>query len=267
MKQIVVCAALLGLCAAGFAEDKPIKDEADVLNLIKTLEKAGFKVTPAEKQEPVVGETAEAKAAEEMIKKLETPIVSVEYKASPLADVLSELQKVTGVNILLDPKVQEARQNVDAVTLKLEKVKAISVLQNLLKMYDLVAVYGDEALMVTLPVQEEGITLVYDVHELTVVHGFSAHRRLQENLRPCRYGSFYLQRAEDDEEQEEKAKEEKPLYDPEALIALIKKATPSGNWDNELYSITHANGMLVVTQRPEIQVDVANILSALKTRM
>ena len=60
--------------------------------------------------------------------------------------------------------------------------------------------------------------------------------------------------------------EPKPRMTGEELIAKLKEATPQGNWDEECYSMTYANGVLVVTQRPEIQVKVVNILMMLKAR-
>ncbi|HUS58992.1 MAG TPA: hypothetical protein VM141_10100 [Planctomycetota bacterium] len=266
MKKMLVIAALLGICTAGFAAEQP-SNEAELQRLIQAVEKAGFKVTPAAEQDKAA-EAADTQAAEEMLKKLEAPIVSVEYKEAPLAEVLAELQKVTGVNMLLDPKVAQARAGTGQVTMKLDKVKPISVLQNALKLYDLVAIYADEALLVTLPTEEEPLTLMYDVHELTVVRDFSHPlRRVQRSMRGVRISGIYWMREAEKQEEEDAKAEEKPRYDPDALIKLVKQATPNGDWNSDVYSVTHVNGVLVVTQRASVQIEVVNFLTALKTRM
>jgi len=145
------------------------------------------------------------------------------------------------------------------------------VLENVLRMYDLVAIYDSEALMVTVPENEEPITLVYDVHELTAIRDFAfpGRRITREVSWRGRYGYYpyrYVCFGNEDEVAEEKEKEDGPAGKAEILIKLLKASTPNGRWDDARYTITYADGVLVVTQRPSVQIEIGNILIALKTR-
>ena len=274
MRKVFAVGALLCLlCGASLAADTT--READVLRLLEALEKAGLKVQAGENDQAAVAAEpgADDAAYQEVLKKLEAPEMSVEYQDAPLASILAELQKATGVNIVLDPQVTGGRAGLDKVSLKLAKVKPISVLENVLRMYDLVAIYDSEALMVTVPENEEPITLVYDVYELTAVRDFAfPGRRITRELSwrgRSGYGYYpyrYVYFGNEDEVAEEKDKQQEPSTKAEILIKLLKASTPNGRWDDPGHTITYADGVLVVTQRSSVQIEVGNILIALKTR-
>ena len=287
MRSIIVCAAILGLlCGVSLGAETR---EAEVLRLLQALEKAGLKVQPSEKTAMIEAEAEspeDVAACQELLKKLEAPEISVEYKDAKLGDILAELQKASGVNLVLDySKVYRERRrdhDIEHVNLKLDKVKPISVLDNVLRMFDLTAVYSGEALMITVPLTEEPITLVYDVHELTTVHGFTYNSdRLMHGRRiptPWAYRSLYYddQWTKDEQKDDET---QKPAYKADLLIKLLKASTPNGQWPNardeendgeprvERYAITYADGVLVITQKPSVQIEIGNILLALKTRL
>lgn len=259
--RMVLCLAVAGLlCGAAVAAEEVDARGAEVLRLIEALEKAGLKVSPAEEVGDEDGDADVDEAAfEEILKKLEKSEISVDYTDASLGEVLGNLQKIAGVNLLLDPRVEKARD--DSVTMKLEGVKPISVLRNLLKMFDLIAVYGDDALIVTLPSSEEPVTLVYDVHGLTEIRDFPyPGKRLLKGLESEVYRTYFI------DEYEEKEVTPEPKFSGEKLIELLEESTPNGRWDDGPYSMTYANGILIVTQRPDVQIHVANIIMALKTR-
>jgi len=299
MKRMALCTVLIGLvccltalpvCAAE-TDERTADKEQEVLRVIENLEKAGLKVTDDEGAKSL---EADEIAFRSLLAKLEGPSISVEYKDTPLQEVLDNLQQITGVNLLLDPKVDEAERRFGdtdlyeppqrKVTLTLKDVKPISVIKHILRMQNLMAVYADEALMVTVPTPEPPITLTYDVVELTELRDFSAlTRRTIHGL-----GTDYRRRLrplviwEENDDQDAyllrhddyyrgslmigARPEPKPRMTGEELIDKLKEATPQGNWDEECYSMTYANGVLVVTQRPEVQVQVVNILMMLKAR-
>ncbi|HUW33888.1 MAG TPA: hypothetical protein VM223_19955 [Planctomycetota bacterium] len=292
MRTVLAVGALLSLlCGASLGADTR---EADVLRLLEALEKAGLKVQAGETDQAAIeAEPAEDDAAfREVLNKLQAPEMSVEYQDAPLASILAELQKATGVNLVLDPRLTIKGKDPDVdrgeniwgdptpvdhlslkltkVSLKLEKVKPISVLENLLRMYDLVAIYGSEAIMVTVPAAEEPITLVYDVHELTAIRDFAFQdKRITRELSWRARGYYpyrYVYFGNEDELAEEKARQQEPSARAEILIKLLKTATPNGRWDDARCGITWADGVLVVTQRPSAQIEIGNILIALKTR-
>lgn len=249
------------LCGGAVAGEERAERPADALRLIEALEKAGLTVSVADvADDEDDGRAFDDAACREMLEKLERSEISVAYEDASLGEVLADLQKISGVNLLLDPKVKETRGEIE-VTLKLDKVKPASVLGNLLRLFDLVAVCGSEALIVTLPSDEEAVTLVYDVHDLTEVRNFSfPSKRLMKGLAARRDRWAYL------DEDGEEGSEPEPMYSDEELIDLLREATPHGRWNAAAYSITYANGLLIVTQRLDVQIQIANIVSALKTR-
>jgi len=149
------------------------------------------------------------------------------------------------------------------------------------RLQDLIAIYADEALVITLPAREPPVTLAYDVAELTEVRDFPAlTRRTTRGLagnywyrrRPLviwddddndlqHYGDLYNDDLLDDHHTRPQ-----PRMTGEQLIDKLMEATPQGNWDEERYSMTYADGVLIVTQRPGIQAQIANILVMLKLR-
>ena len=283
MKSIIVCLAICGLlCGVSLGADTR---EAEVLRLLDALEKAGLKVQPSGKV--AVTDTVESPedvaACNELLKKLEDPEMSVDYKDAKLGDVLAELQKATGVNLVLDyAKVYRERRrdyDIEHITLKLDEVKPLSVLDNVMRLFDLTAVYSSQALMITIPPEEDPITLVYDVHQLTDVRdrAFNPDRLMHGRHIPTPYAYRYLYFQDEwtlanaDKEDET----QKPAYKAEVLIKLLKASTPNGHWPTESEiaegdakcAITYADGVLVVTQKPSVQIEIGNILLALNTRL
>ena len=250
------------LCGGAVAGEEKDEQPVNALRLIEVLEKAGLKVSVADVDNEDDGRASDDAACREMLEKLERSEISVSYEGVSLGEVLADLQKISGVNLLLDPKVEKTRGEIE-VTLKLDKVKPASVLGNLLRLFDLVAVCGSEALIVALPSSEEAVTLVYDVHELTEVRNFPfPGNRLMKGMTARRDRWAYL----DEDEDEDEESDSEPMYSDEELTDLLREATPQGRWDAVAYSITYANGLLIVTQRLGVHIQVANIISALKTR-
>ena len=263
MMRTLAVAGVLGLLWYGAAAgaEKTIGD-ADMVRVLEALNKAGLKVTKdVAVEDDQLEDAVEQTRFGELLAKLEKPEMSVEYTKADIKAVLGELQRVTGANFLLSPKAGDQGLT---VTLKLDKVKPISILRNMLRMYDLVAVYADEAILVTLPSEEEPLTMVYDVHELTMVRDFAyPGKRLMKGLEP-RCGRFFYYDYPDPDLQV--VEEEKENLKAEKLIQQLVQATPNGQWSDERFSITHVNGLLIVTQRPSVQIEVGNVLLALKAR-
>jgi len=265
MKRVLLCLAVASIACrvAGAAEKKDTR-EAEALRLIEALEKAGLKVSPAKGADEEA--TADDEAAfKEALEKLEKSKISVEYKDASLREILADLQKISGVNLLLDPRVEKLREDT-SVTMKLNDTKPISVLRNLLKMLDLAAVNGDDALIVTLPSQEEPVTLIYDVHSITEVRDFPyPGKRLLKGLESKPFNHYFIDDDDDDNDDDDEEDPE-PEFSSDELIKLLEESTPNGRWDDGPYSMVYVNGLLIVTQRADVQIQVANIIMALKTR-
>jgi type II secretory pathway component GspD/PulD (secretin)/tetratricopeptide (TPR) repeat protein len=91
-------------------------------------------------------------------RRLEAPISTLDYKDTPLKQILDDLQVTTGVNIVPDePALNEAGISLDKpVTMKLEGVALKSALNLLLHQVHLTYVIGDEVLKITTEDQARG---------------------------------------------------------------------------------------------------------------
>ena len=89
---------------------------------------------------------------------MEAPVSTLDYKDTPLKQILDDLQVTTGVNIVPDePALNEAGISLDKpVTMKLEGVALKSALNLLLHQVHLTYVIGDEVLKVTTEDQARG---------------------------------------------------------------------------------------------------------------
>src|SRR5207244_7848838 len=87
----------------------------------------------------------------EIYRRLESPISSLDYKDTPLKQILDDLQVTTAINIVPDePALNETGISLDKpVTMKLEGVSLKSALNLLLHQVHLTYVVGDEVLKVT----------------------------------------------------------------------------------------------------------------------
>jgi len=105
-------------------------------------------------------------------RRLEGPISSLDYKDTPLKQILDDLQVTTGMNIVPDePALNEAGISLERpVTMKLEGVSLKSALNLLLRQARLTYVVGDEVLKVTTEDQARGrmILKVYPVPDLVI---------------------------------------------------------------------------------------------------
>jgi type II secretory pathway component GspD/PulD (secretin) len=106
----------------------------------------------------------------EIYRRLESPISSLDYKDTPLKQILDDLQITTGINIVPDePALNETGISLDKpVTMKLEGVSLKSALNLLLHQVHLTYVVGDEVLKVTTEDQARGRlkTVTYQVLDL-----------------------------------------------------------------------------------------------------
>jgi type II secretory pathway component GspD/PulD (secretin) len=108
----------------------------------------------------------------EIHRRLNSPISSLDYKDTPLKQILEDLQVTTGINIVPDePALNETGISLDKpVTMKLEGVSLKSALNLLLHQVHLTYVVGDEVLKVTTEDQARGRleTRTYQVMDLVM---------------------------------------------------------------------------------------------------
>jgi type II secretory pathway component GspD/PulD (secretin) len=108
----------------------------------------------------------------EIYRKLDGPISSLDYKDTPLKQILEDLQVTSGINIVPDePALNDTGISLDKpVTMKLEGVALKSALNLLLHQVHLTYVVGDEVLKVTTEDQARGrmVTRIHPVLDLVI---------------------------------------------------------------------------------------------------
>jgi type II secretory pathway component GspD/PulD (secretin) len=105
-------------------------------------------------------------------RKLDDPISSMDYRETPLRQILEDLQGMTGINIVPDePAMREAGIPLtQQVTMKLEGITLKSALKLVLQQVHLTYVVEDEVLKITTEEHSRGklMTKVYPVAELVL---------------------------------------------------------------------------------------------------
>ncbi|MFH1732777.1 MAG: hypothetical protein ABIF82_14155, partial [Planctomycetota bacterium] len=165
-------------------------------------------------------------------------LVSFDFIATPLDDVVAFLCNLKGVNIVVDKKAIEGRKDLD-VTLRLDKVAFKDALAWICRDLDLGYTVRGGAIFISTPDDRllprgKTITRFYDVTDLTVD---------VRDLRP------------DGERGEQ-----------ERLTQFIAKNIDSATWDDAFANappdaIAYRNGRLVITHTPEVQEQVRELLA------
>ncbi len=118
--------------------------------------------------------------------------ISLTFKDTPLKDVITDLQMMTGVNIIPDrAALQEANISLDMpLTLPVEKISLRSALRILLDQLKLTYVIKDQVLQITTKEKARGdtITKTYSIADLVVPienHPTPGHGRHQHRSGPA----------------------------------------------------------------------------------
>jgi len=196
----------------------------------------------------------------EIMNKLETTKISLDFKDTNLSEVIDFLHEVTGINFVLSKSVQEkARSGELKVDIKLEDLPLRTALKLLLNLQDLTLVYKKGVLMVETK-EERGSEMdmqLYDVKDLLM------------KIRDFPGPSLELAAGEGDAgpttgiiEPEEGAH---PFDDPESLVNIIRNATGGDStWGKDGVSIAISNGLLVVVQSSEIHKEIQALIVSLR---
>jgi len=192
---------------------------------------------------------------EDALRKLQTMKVSLDFQDVKFSEAMDYLRDVTGVNLVLSPKVGD----VDAkVRLKVRDLTVKSALKLLLSPRGLSATWKDGAVVI-LPQEDlqEDVTLrMYDVRaqmvklqdfpgpkvELVTPNGNSIGPMIGVDLIEPR----------------------DPPIAEDSLVDLIKENTGGRSWEgNTKTAISLANGMLVVSQSAAVHREIQALLGRL----
>ena len=180
--------------------------------------------------------------------------VTLDFADTDLSDVVAFLQKITSVNIVLDPRVTAATP--PPVTLKVEKMKLKYVLDFIMKLSGLNYVLRDEAIFIsnTEGVRGDIYMKLYDVRDLT--HAMQSFPGPDLDIpEPGGQGAKLLPPV-----QQEDAPETSEFID------IIQKVVAPDRWTREGVSIEEYNGSMVVTQTADVHKQVEELLRALRNQ-
>jgi Flp pilus assembly secretin CpaC len=297
-------------------QEKKQKNERYVVKELTDAEKLGEPLTTSDpvrfdskttlanrgrKQfDDVVG-VFKTKRDREIYRKLDDPVRSLDYKDTPLRQILDDLRSSSAMNIISDePALNEAGINIDRpMTIKLDNVALKSALNLILHQVNLTYMVKDEVLLVTTEAHahDKQVTKTYPVFDLVIPvnnatpafeggDALSAFRpgnshNTQINGTAPWLGANALAGGTDvsrsgytsgsllNNGPTTKVTKENPKGTMEdALIKMITNVIAPQSWDSvggqghiEYYPL---GGGLVITQTPDIQEQVAELLTALR---
>lgn len=180
--------------------------------------------------------------------------VTLDFQDHDLVDVVDFLQKITSVNIVLDPQVIAAAP--PPVTLRVEAMKLRYVIEFIMKLTGLSYTLRDEALYIT---NSEGLRgdvfmKLYDIRDLT--HAMASFPGPDLDIpEPGGVGSRLLPPIEPDTAPE-----------INEFIEIIQKVVSPATWENEGVAIEDYNGSMVITQTSDVHKQVEELLRTLRNQ-
>ncbi len=196
----------------------------------------------------------------EVVNKLGSMRVSVDFQDMALEEALAFLSDFSGLNIVLDGEVtQKFSPDQLKVTLRVKDLLLKSCLKLLLNGRGLTATYRDGVLLVVPKEKvDQAVTLqIYDVRDLLVkLQDFPGPQ--VELVSPGAQGglltgaTFTLE-------------EPKVVMSEDFILEMVKSNTGDRSWEeNPNASISLANGMLVVSQSKRVHAEVKRFLQLLR---
>jgi type II secretory pathway component GspD/PulD (secretin) len=181
--------------------------------------------------------------------------VTLDFQQQPVDEVIKFLQRVTGVNIITDPKVLAASP--PPVDLKVERMKLRFVLDYVMKLTQLTYTLRGEAIYIT---NAEGAvgsltTKMYDVRDL--MHGIPNFPGPELEV-PAPGGTVTRILPPIEPEVQPNTQE---------LIEIIQKVVAPSTWTSPGVSApSEYNGSLIVTQSAEVHKQIDTLLRSLRNQ-
>jgi len=208
----------------------------------------------ARRTAPTRGLDEENEAWRTTIKEQLEQEVHVEFSDTSLEDVVNFLQRVTSVNIIIDPAVQAAQP--PPVTLIVDHTKLKNVLNLVMKITNLNYVLKDEAIYIsnTQGVKGDVYMKLYDVRDLT--HAMQNFPGPELDIPdPGGQGAKLLPPVE-----------AAANPDTQEFIDIIQHVIAPNDWSSPGVSIEEYQGAMVITQTAEVQRQVEQLLRELRNQ-
>lgn len=194
---------------------------------------------------------------DEIVSKLTNTKISLDFRDTPLADVMDFVRELSGINILIDPRVyEEVEASKLNISVKIDDLPLGSALRLVLGMRDLTAVYRDGVLLVVTKasLKEQVYTRLYDIRDLLqpVTDFVGPTIELQsggegESVSPDTFIT-----------------EDREVLEPNRLIEMIQDACSPETWGGDKVSIQISNGVLIVCQSREVHAEIGEFLNRLR---
>ncbi len=196
---------------------------------------------------------------DEIVSKLNNMKVSLDFRETPLTDVMDFIREMSGINVLIDPKVYDAVDSEKLnITVRVDDLQLGAALRLMLGLRDLTAVYREGVLLVVTKasLQDEVYTKIYDVHDLLQpitdfvgpVIELNTGEGSEGGVDP---GSFITEPVN-------------PPPSPSRLVEMIQDACASETWGSDKVSIQVTNGVLIVCQSRDVHREVGAFLDRLR---
>jgi type II secretory pathway component GspD/PulD (secretin) len=195
----------------------------------------------------------------EVVSKLNTMRVSVDFKDQTLDEALSFLRDFSGLNLVVDAEV--AQKNPDLkITLRVKDLLLKSCLKLMLSGPNLTATYKDGVILVVPKDRVDKVVVlqIYDVNDLLVkIQDFVGPR--VELVSPQAGGAGPLTGATFTLD------EPKSTITEEFITEMIKSNTGDKTWDeNPNASINLTNGRLIVSQSKRVHEEIRHLINLLR---
>ncbi len=180
--------------------------------------------------------------------------VTLDFQDHDLVDVVDFLQKITSVNIVLDPQVIAATP--PPVTLRVEAMKLRNVMDFIMKLTGLNYTLRDEALFITNAAGLRGDVFMklYDIRDLT--HAMASFPGPDLAIpQPGNVGSRLLPPIETETAPE-----------INEFIEIIRRVVSPATWEKEGVAIEEYNGSMVITQTTDVHKQVEELLRTLRNQ-
>jgi type II secretory pathway component GspD/PulD (secretin) len=215
-------------------------------------------VLPAFAQE---GGTESDPRKAEVVNRLNTMRVSVDFTNQTLEEAIAFLRDFTGLNILVDAEVYKSQSEDQLkITLKVKELALKSVLKLMLNSRDLTAMYKEGVVLVVPKGKiDKAVSLqLYDVRDLLVkLQDFAGPK--VELVSPQKGGQGPLVGAVFNLE------EPHSVLTEDFITEMVKQNTGDKTWDeNPNASMNLSNGILVVSQSKRVHEEIKRFINLLR---
>ena len=207
------------------------------------------------------GESESDPRRQEVVNKLNTMRLTVDFKDNTLDDALTYIRDFSGLNIVVDAEVgQKASADQLKVTLHVKDLLLKSCLKLMLNARDLTAIYKEGVILIVPKGRaDKNVYLqIYDVRDLLVkLQDFAGPK--VELVSPSKGGGGPLTGATFTLE------EPKSTITEEFITEMVKVNTGDRSWDeNQGATISLTNGMLIISQSRRVHGEIKQLINMLR---